>query len=307
MNNNTKGIIYCLLTAIFWGSGFPAQYIGGASIGSFYFNALRTIIGVFVIFLAIILNNLYKYKRLHFFNGNEDKIYIIRTSLLSGFVLATAILIQQIGVEQTISAKSGLISSLTCVVVPLILMIIANRKVHYKTWILIFILIIGMGLLNSVESASLNIGDLICFISTIFFSIDIIIINNLVKDIDPLKFSLFRFITVSIVSFILAKIFDENLTYTSLRNSITVVVYSGIFVTGLAYTTQLIGEKYTEPIVATILMGLEGLFACIFGFLILGEVLTNTQILGCAIIIICTILIQLNENKYQSSNINIIN
>lgn len=296
-NHQLKGIIYCLLTAIFWGSGFPAQYIGGLTIGSFYFNAFRTVIGVTIIFLAIILNNLYKYKRLIFFDKTEDIKYIIKTSMLSGLLLATAILVQQIGVEKTISAKSGLISSLTCVVVPLILMIVANRKINYKTWILIFILMIGMALLNSVETASINIGDLICFASTIFFSIDIILVNILVKDIEPLKFSMFRFITVSIVSFILAFIFDNKITMTNLNNSLAVIIYSGIFVTGLAYTTQLIGEKYTEPVVATILMGLEGLFACIFGFLILGEVLSPTQILGCAIIIVSTIFIQINEYK----------
>ena len=296
-NNNIKGIIYCLLTAIFWGSGFPAQYIGGLTIGSFYFNALRTLIGILVIFLAIIFNNLYKYKRLFFFTDKEDKLFIIKTSLLSGLILATAILVQQIGVEQTISAKSGLISSLTCIVVPLILMILGKRRLNYKTWLLIVVLIFGMVLLNSVDTASLNIGDVICFVSTVFFSIDIILVNLLVQDIEPLKFSLFRFITVSIVSFIMAKVSGEIFTITNFQNSIYVIVYSGVFVTGLAYTTQLIGEKYTEPVVATILMGLEGLFACIFGFLILGEILTNTQIVGCIIIIITTILIQINENR----------
>ena len=95
----------------------------------------------------------------------------------------------------------------------------------------------------------------------------------------------------------MAKVSGEIFTITNFQNSIYVIIYSGVFVTGLAYTTQLIGEKYTEPVVATILMGLEGLFACIFGFLILGEILTNTQIVGCIIIIITTILIQINENR----------
>ena len=95
----------------------------------------------------------------------------------------------------------------------------------------------------------------------------------------------------------MARISGEVFTITNFKNSINVIAYSGVFVTGFAYTTQLIGEKYTESVVATILMGLEGLFACIFGFLMLGEVLTNTQIIGCIIIIISTILIQINENK----------
>ena len=221
--NSLKGILYCLLTCILMGTGFPVQDIGGLSVGSFYFNAFRTLIAVILLFLIIVLNNLFFYKKIIFFNQTEDKKNIIIKSLLSGFVLATAILIQQIGVEKTISAKSGLISSLTCIVVPIILMIFENKNIKIKTWFLILILIIGMIFLNNININYINFGDIICFISTIFFSIDIVLINKFIKNIDTLKFSMFRFLVVFVIFIIFATFFDKKIDINNFKNSILVI------------------------------------------------------------------------------------
>ena len=45
MSNKNKGNIALLIVAIIWGSGFIAQKMGMDSIGPYFFNGARMIIG----------------------------------------------------------------------------------------------------------------------------------------------------------------------------------------------------------------------------------------------------------------------
>lgn len=290
---NIKGSIILLIVAVLWGSGFISQYIGGRLIGSFTFSAGRAFIGVVFLFLVVIIKNYLKTKKIYFFEKEEDVKYLIKTSLLTGIVLSSAILIQQIGVERTTSAKSGFISSLTIVCVPLILFIFCKKKIKLTTMLFIITSLVGAFLLNYHSDTSITNGDIICFVSTICFSIDIIIISNIVKKLDPIKFSLFRFIVLFLISIICLFVTKEKVSTNNLFYSQLSIVYSGIFVIGLAYTGQIIGEKYCPPVIATLIMSLEGASAAILGYFILGQSLNQIQLIGCLIVIISNIIVQI--------------
>ena len=59
---------------------------------------------------------------------------------------------------------------------------------------------------------------------------------------------------------------------------------------GIAYTLQIYGQKYTLPILATLILCLESVFAVVGGALILGEVMSTREILGCVLMISAVIL-----------------
>ena len=291
--SNIKGSIILLLVAILWGSGFVTQYIGGRIVGSFIFSTGRALIGIIFLFIVVIIRNYIQNKRIFFFDKNEDINYLIKTSIITGIILSIAILVQQVGVEMTLTAKSGFISSLTIIFVPIILFIFLKKKIKLITFIFIITSLIGAFLLNFHSASLLNIGDLLCLFSTICFSIDIIIVSSLTKKIDTLKFSLFRFVIFFIMSLIGIFVFKEKIDLVNIENATIAIIYSGIFVIGLAYTGQIIGERLCPPIIATLIMSLEGASAAILGYFILGQTLNIVQIIGCIIVIISNILVQL--------------
>ena len=75
------------------------------------------------------------------------------------------------------------------------------------------------------------------------------------------------------------------------------LLYLGLGSTGIAYTLQIIGQKYAEPTVASITMSLESVFAALGGWLISGNALSPRELGGCALVFLAIILAQLPEKK----------
>lgn len=60
----------------------------------------------------------------------------------------------------------------------------------------------------------------------------------------------------------------------------------------MAYTLQIVGQKYTDPTTATLIMSLESVFAVLAGWLFLGEVMTLREIIGCGLVFAAVLLAQ---------------
>ncbi len=295
--NSAKGIIYLLITAIIWGGSFISQLFGGVTIGSFAFSGYRGVFGCLTIAILIFYNNIKKHKTFTFFRKEEDIKTTVIGSCWCGIVLFSALITQQIGVEITDTAKSGIIASTEVVMVPIMMFLLYKRKIRPITWLFIFTTMLGIMTLSMNSISGINIGDVWVFISTILYSFTIIQVPKYIKKIDSLKFSFFRFFMVMILGFAMSFIFKEDaFNAVKLKEAMPSILYSGILASGVAYTLQVIGQKDCEPIVATLIMSLEGVFAAIFGWIILGQSLNFIQIIGIVISFISIILVQISDN-----------
>ena len=296
MGNRLKGIICLLITAIIWGGAFIAQIFGGNAVGSFSFVAFRSFVGSIFIAIFIFIDNYKKTGKIIFFRKDENKKATYNNSLKGGIVLAVAILTQQIGAEITDVAKAGFIASLEVICVPIFMMFIYKRKLSFFTWIFVFTSMVGIMLLSINSISGINIGDIYVAISTLLYSYTIIQVDIYLKTVDPLKLSFFRFIVVGIISFTIAIFVDrDTLTFKNIIEGLPSILYTGILASGVAYTLQIIGQQYCEPVIATLIMGLEGVFAAILGWIILGQSLTQIQIWGCLIALVSTSIVQVTD------------
>ena len=295
-NNQYKGIILLLITAIIWGGSFISQFYGGITLGVYTFNAYRCLFGCISVFVMIAVENIYNKRNALFFRKDEDKKLTIKNSFICGLVLFFAMITQQIGVQLTTTAKAGLIAGLEVICVPIILFIFYRRRIRFITWVFIVTAMFGIMILSAGYIDGINIGDLWVLLSTILYSITIIQVPKYCKNIDPLKFSFFRFLLMLFLSFICSIIFRENsFTFDKFNAALVSILYSGILASGVAYTFQIIGQKYCEPIIATLLMSLEGIFAAIFGWIILDQTLNIIQILGIIITFISIVFVQITD------------
>ena len=299
INDRIKGIMYLLITAIIWGGSFISQLFGGNVIGSFSFTGYRCILGCLTIFLMVLFDNKKRIDKLQFFRDDENKELTIKNSIICGVTLFLAMVTQQIGVEITDTAKSGLIASLEVICVPILMLILYRRKIKFITWVFILLAMFGIMMLSLNSLSGVNRGDIWVFVSTILYSITIIQVPKYVKGIDPLKFSFFRFVVVGIFGFTFAFILKEKTFNTlSIRTAMPSILYSGILGSGVAYTFSILGQQYCEPIIATLIMSLEGIFAAIFGWIILGQTLNLIQIIGIVIAFISIVVVQITDNSF---------
>lgn len=293
-----KGVIMLLLTAFIWGSSFVAQSIGMEEVEAFTFNGIRTLMGAFVLLPFILIKDKIQRKGMTSEKLNEAKAAdkkVIIAGMILGVALCLASNFQQFAFNYSTSGKIAFITALYMFFVPLI-GIFLRKKVPLLTWICVVFGFIGLYFLSidPNDLSAINFGDVLTLICSIFFAVHILLIEKFAPDADGIKLSCIQFFTSGTISCILMFIF-ETPKPKAIAGAILPLLYSGIMSCGFAYTFQIIGQKYTEATVASLLMCMESVFGVLCGALILHETLSGREILGCVIMFAAIILSQLSE------------
>lgn len=292
-----------LITSIIWGCAFVAQKVGMDYIGPFSFCGFRFLFSAFFLIIITICRDLIFYKKLTLFKMERQKRNkIFLGGILCGISLAIASNLQQYSIQETTAGKAGFITALYIVLVP-ILGIFIKKKVKIVEWISVFIAFISLillcfqkGELGGIFSIhSYDVGLLVC---AIFFSIQILLIDYFAKDNDCLMMSTIQFIVCAIVSCLLMIIFEKP-QVDQVKNAMIPLLYAGIASGGIAYTLQFIGQKYTRPIVASIIMSLESVVSLLAGMIIINESLTSRELWGCALMFMAIIISQIPFDKFN--------
>ena len=99
--------------------------------------------------------------------------------------------------------------------------------------------------------------------------------------------------------------FYEEFIIEKILNEIDSILYAGILSGGFAFVLQIYAQKNITPAPAAIIFSLEGVFAAIAAWIILNQILSFNNILGCALILFGVIFSQLLpnfENKLRVYN-----
>ena len=279
-----------VLTAMIWGFAFVAQREGAESLSAFYFNGIRFAMGAVSLIPVILI----------FEREKNDKEKLKRTvfaACIGGAVLYIASALQQFGIEITQSAgKSGFITGLYTVLVPVISFIVYKKKNGAGVWIGACLAVAGLFLLSINESFSIGIGDLILFVGAIFWAIHILVVDRFIDGISPLKFAMLQFAVCAALNLISAACF-ETITLEGIKTAMIPLLYCGLASVGVAYTLQIISQKYSEPTFAAIVFSLESVFSAIGGALILDEKMSGRGYIGCVLIFGGIIISQLKFGK----------
>ena len=284
-----------LITAVIWGLAFVAQSDGMNYVGPFTYNACRTLLGGVVLIPVIALLNRFHGKT----DRNTEKAPLKTTvtgGICCGLVFVIAAMLQQYGITMTTAGKAGFVTALYIIIVPIIGVII-YRRTTLKVWICCLIAIAGFYMLCINESFSVSTGDLLVLICAFFFAIHIVVIDHFTsKNVDGPMMSCIQFFTAGTIMLICMFIFEKP-DISSILEAWLPILYGGIMSCGVAYTLQIVGQRYTDPTVATLLMSLESVFAALAGWLLLNESLSIKELIGCTLVFIAVILAQLNIGK----------
>lgn len=289
MKNKHRGELLLFLTSFIWGFAFIAQKLGSEYIPPFTFNFLRNLTaGLFLLIYAFVRKNKTRQKV-----DSITKTATIRGGITTGLVMAIAVSFQQTGVYFTTSGKAGFITSLYVVIVPIIA-IFMGKKVSKKTAIAIILALIGLYLLTvKVEDGfSINKGDILIFIGSLFFAFHILFIDYYSVKSDSVKMSMLQFFVASLVSLFLMILFEKPELDLVIKG-IFAILYMGVFSSGLGYTLQIVAQKDTDPTISSLILSLEAVFAALFGFIFLKEVPNERELIGGILMFFAIILAQL--------------
>ena len=292
------GDLTLLLAAFIWGTAFVAQIAGMDRIGPFTFNTSRSVIAILCLGLYLWISKI---------KFPENKVELLKAGVICGFLIFVGTSLQQIGLQYTTAGKTGFITSFYILIIPF-LGIFLKHKIDLSIWISVIIGFIGLYLLAvpSLTDFSVNKGDFIVFLGSFCWAGHILVIDHYSKKFNPICLSFLQFVVLTILSAICSFIFEnETLTLYNIAASWKAIAYAGFMSSGIAYTLQMIGQKYTNPIVASLILSLEAVFAALSGYLILDEVMTNREFLGCAIVFISIIFSQIPKDIFKKKYVNL--
>jgi len=292
MRSNTKGSLILILCSLVWGLAFSGQSHAMQFIGPFTFVFLRSIITSTVLFAVHpLLKKLSK-------TGDAPKIsrksYMVLGGAL-GLILVAAVSFQQIGLVYTTAAKSGFVTALYIVMIPVI-GIFMKKKTGIQVWIGVAISLIGLYLLCIKDGLSINVGDALTMVCAFVFAFHIILVDKYAGKMDSVLLSAIQFGVCAIVSLPLMLIIEKP-QLSNILACWTSIIYTAVFSGAIGYTLQFIGQKYTEPTLASLLMCLESVFSAIGGWIILGQMLSVREIFGCVLMLTASVVAQIPVHR----------
>ena len=297
INKQLKGSLALAAAAFVWGMAFSAQSNAMKYVQPFTFVFLRSTITSAILFAAAPL-----FRRLS--GGAGDDTPPMRDHILPGVIiglfLVTATILQQVGLVYTTPAKSGFVTALYMIIVPL-LGLFAGRRVRPLLWLGLGMSLFGMALLCVSDDLSVNIGDLYTLGCAFMFSFQILAVAKYAPKLDVLKLSALQFATAAVVSGLAAFAF-ETPRVEGVMACWGSILYVAVCSGAIGYTLQMVGQKYADPTLASLLMCLESVFAALGGWALLGQALSARELIGCALMLAASVIAQLPEKTRGESS-----
>jgi len=273
-----------LLAGAIWGMGFVAQSTAMEAIGPFLFTGLRFTLAT----LAILPFALREGRRAERTLTTKNRLAFVWV----GLMLFGAIIFQQIGLLTTTVTNSGFLTGLYVVLTPLFAVILFRHWPHPIVWPAALTAMAGIWFLSGGNATAFALGDWLTVVAAGFCALQLIFIGRAAAPTGrPLTLAVTQSGVVAVLGLTIA-LAVEPIQWQAIRLALPEILYAGIFSGGLAFTLQIIGQRYTTAPQAAIFLSSEAVFAGLFGALFLGERLPASGLLGCSLIFLAIIAIE---------------
>lgn len=282
------------LTAFILGLSFVAQKAGMEYVGPFTFNTVRNFLGGLSLLPIIFIAKIYASKK---YQLSDEKIksrnkLLVKGGIICGILFFLALSVNQYCMIYAPAGKAGFITAMYIIFVPLISVFFFKRKLRKNVILSVILAVCGLYFLCFKEGINFQLCDLGLLVSSLLFTFHLFAVGYYSHRISSIKLSCVQFFTAGILSLILMLML-ETVSVDIIIACAKPLLFSGVIVTGVAYTLQVYGQKHTPPVLASLILSLESVFAVLGGMVILGETLTLKEGLGCVIMITAIILSQL--------------
>lgn len=290
------GIILLALTAFIWGAAFVVQSDAMNEIGPITFTAMRSLLGGTVLIPIYLVTSRKNFKEPFLKENRNDTL---RAGVFCGVVLYFSMNVQQVGLISTSPGKGGFITALYIIFVPIIGCFL-HKPAKLFVWISAVVAVFGFYLMNirSGEGFSIGFGEIMILLCSVALALHIIAIEHFGRDINAALLSSMQFIVAGVLSLLTAFLDNVLLGYPTVTleaigNVWINIAYLGIGSSGVGYTLQILGQKRTPAVVASLIMSLESVFSALIAWLVLDEALEKQQLIGCGLIMAAIIIAQL--------------
>ena len=292
-NKSLRGSLLLLLGSMIWGAAFVAQRVGMDHVGPFTFNGIRMLLAWLVMIPVTVLMER-KNKNTPGYTAPDPKDQRL-SGVICGALLFIATSLQQMGLVSTTAGKAGFITALYVVLVPVAAWFLFRKNPGKVIWLGVLIAVGALWLLCMPADGGfvLQSGDLLVLGCAVCFTFQILCVDHYAARVSGVKLARDEFLVTGGLSMLIA-VATEPISWEGVREALIPILYAGIMSGAVGYTLQVLGQRDTDPTVASLLMCMEAVFAVLTGVLLIGEKMTVRETVGCVLMFCAVILAQLS-------------
>lgn len=282
-----RGSLLLLLASAIWGAAFAAQRVGMDHIGPFAFTGIRMLLAGLVM-IPVSLHA-----------GKKQKPRCparmqVKGGLFCGLFLFAATCMQQVGLISTDAGKAGFITALYVVLVPVAGWLILRKNPGRIVLAGVALALLALYLLCMPASGfRMETGDLLLLGCAVCFTGQILCVDRFAPLVSGTALARDEFLVTGGLSMLVA-LFAEEISFGGILEAAVPILYTGLFSSAVAYTLQIVGQRDTDPTLASLIMCLESVFALLSGAVLLGERLNGRESAGCTLMFAAVVLSQLS-------------
>lgn len=205
----------------------------------------------------------------------------------TGLFLFAGYALQTIGLQFTTAARSGFLTGLAVVLVPLLSVIILGRSPSWEAMVGVGLAAAGLYLLSWPKGGQVDrtilFGDMLTLGCALSFALQIVLVGRYAPRMEPAVLSTTQILVVTLLS----AIFSLNEPFTGEATGWVWggIIFLGLFATALGFWVQARAQRLTTPTHVALIFAMEPVFAAFFAWLLTGEVLTGRSLAGCGLIL----------------------
>ena len=289
MNKKFTSSLLLMIATIIWGSAFVSQSVAMKYVGPFTFQAIRCLLAFLILMPIIFIADVAGHKK-GFISGWKNKT-LWKAGILCGIPLFLACNLQQLALVDTDAGKSGFLTAMYIIFVPLI-GIFRKQRLSFFIPVSVVLAVAGLYLLSCVGVTSIQSGDLFLLGCAVMFAIQINVVDKFANHVDPLRLNALQILICTTLSSV-CMISMESPSVDGITQCIPELMHVGFLSMGVSYGLQIIAQKNLPQAPAALIMSLESVFAALFGWLLLDEFMEIHELIGCALLFSAVILSQI--------------
>ncbi len=207
-----------------------------------------------------------------------------RDGAIPGSLLGAAMILLALAMQRAGSGEAAFFVSSDAAFVPVFSLFLFRILPPWQTIAGVAFAIPGLGLLSLQNGFTFREGSIAGIASAIMFALWLLALDRVTKRNHPFALSLSQMSAALVVTGLLSICFGELQVPGSLFPWLA-CLYLGAVGTGLRFAIQAFIQRFVDPTESALIYLFEPVCAALLGALFLSEVMTFTQMAGCALIL----------------------
>ena len=257
-----------------WGVTFPVVKQAVEKVPPYSFNAVRFLLAAAVL-AAVSVPAVRRLSRAGWRHGA-----ILGVALFAGYAFQT------IGLQYTRSSNAGFVTGMFVVFTPLLSALVLRRPPERAAVAGVGLAAVGLALLSLNESFLPRAGDVLILGCAVAFAAHIVGLGAWSDRHDAVGLTVVQMLVAGLLHGVFAVAAEVGRAPAVWDRSVVVaLIVTAVLASAAAFWIQTAAQRYIPPTRTAVILTMEPVFAGLFGFLLLDEVLSGRGWVGSALIL----------------------